>query len=246
MSKTIVLIPARLKAKRLPFKPLLKIKNYSLVQHVYNRAVESGIGDVIVATGDKEIADEIKSINGNFIITKKEHNTGTDRIYEAFQKIKNKEKFDYIINLQGDEPFISPKDIFNLNKFSRSNFSDIATLAYKIKKKNLLDKNIVKLETLDNLEKKKISRVKNFFRYKKKIEFYKTFQHIGIYQYKTTILKRFVGLKQSKNELTLSLEQYRALDNGILIDAVMAKKSSMGIDTIDDYMEIKKIMEYKS
>ncbi len=102
------------------------------------------------------------------------------------------------------------------------------------------------METLDNLEKKKISRVKNFFRYKKKIEFYKTFQHIGIYQYKTTILKRFVGLKQSKNELTLSLEQYRALDNGILIDAVMAKKSSMGIDTIDDYMEIKKIMEYKS
>ena len=70
--------------------------------------------------------------------------------------------------------------------------------------------------------------------------------HQVISKKKTTILKRFVGLKQSKNELTLSLEQYRALDNGILIDAVMAKKSSMGIDTIDDYMEIKKIMEYKS
>ena len=90
MSKTIILIPSRLSATRLPNKPLLKINNLSIIQHVYKRAKESGVGKVYVATGDKEIAEDILEIKGNYILTKKKHKTGTDRIFEAYKKIKKK------------------------------------------------------------------------------------------------------------------------------------------------------------
>ena len=90
MSKTIILIPSRLSATRLPNKPLLKINGLSMIQHVYKRALESGVGKVYVATGDNEIASDIKKINGKYILTKKKHKTGTDRIYEAYTKINKK------------------------------------------------------------------------------------------------------------------------------------------------------------
>ena len=111
MSKTIIIIPSRLSATRLPNKPLLKIGNLSIIQHVYKRAIESKVGKVYVATGDTEIANEISKIKGKFILTKKKHKTGTDRIFEAYKKISKKFNCEYIINLQGDEPFINPKDI---------------------------------------------------------------------------------------------------------------------------------------
>ena len=115
MSKTVILIPSRLAATRLPNKPLLKINNLSIIQHVYKKAKESRVGKVYVATGDKKIAKDISKIKGKYILTKKKHKTGTDRIYEAYKKIKNKSNYEYIINLQGDEPFINPKDIIKLN-----------------------------------------------------------------------------------------------------------------------------------
>ena len=90
MSKTIIIIPSRLSATRLPNKPLLKINNFSIIQHVYKRAKESAVGKVYVATGDKEIAEDIKKINGEYILTKKKHKTGTDRIYKEYTKIKKK------------------------------------------------------------------------------------------------------------------------------------------------------------
>ena len=127
MSKTIIMIPSRLSATRLPNKPLLKIGNLSIIQHVYKRAIESKVGKVYVATGDKEIANEISKIKGKFILTKKKHKTGTDRIFEAYKKISKKFNCEYIINLQGDEPFINPKDIVKLNNNIISKNSDIGT-----------------------------------------------------------------------------------------------------------------------
>jgi 3-deoxy-manno-octulosonate cytidylyltransferase (CMP-KDO synthetase) len=235
MTKTSILIPSRLNAKRLPSKPLLKINGISIIQHVYHRAKESKVGEVIVATGDKEIAEEIKSIKGEVILTKKNHLTGTDRIYEALEILDNKNKPDYVINLQGDEPFISPDDIFNLNKYVIENKSKIGTLAHNIKDK-----------TEKDLKKIKFSKALKFFRDCSKLNTINLFQHIGIYQYKMSTLIKYVNLKQSKNELKYSLEQYRAIDNNIFIDVVLAKKMSIGIDTMDEYVEIKKIMEYKS
>ena len=155
MSKTIILIPSRLSATRLPNKPLLEIDNLTIIQHVYKRAQESKIGKVYVVTGDKEIAEEIQKIKGKFILTKKKHKTGTDRIFEAYKKISKKLSCEYIINLQGDEPFIDPKDIINLNKSVISKNSDIGTLGNKLTKFDFANNNIVKVITEKNIIKKK-------------------------------------------------------------------------------------------
>ena len=110
MSKTVIIIPSRLSAKRLPNKPLLKINGKSIIALVYLKAVACKIGRVIVATEDKKISDEIKKYKGNVILTSKKHQSGTDRIWEAFKKLKDK-NLKYIINLQGDEPTICPKAV---------------------------------------------------------------------------------------------------------------------------------------
>ena len=158
MTKSIILIPSRLDATRLPSKPLLKINNKSLINHVYEKGKAANIGEVYVATGDHEIFDEVIKNNGNCIITKKKHLTGTDRIYEAYEQLKLND-IDYVINLQGDEPLINVKDIVNLNNLAIRNNSDIATLACKLKNKDIENKNIVKVICE---EKKK----KNFRRHK--------------------------------------------------------------------------------
>ena len=110
MKKTIILIPSRLSASRLPNKPLLKINNKSLINHVYEKGQSTKIGEVYVATGDNKIFEEVIKNNGKSILTKKDHLTGTDRIHEAYEQL-NRKDIDYIINLQGDEPLIDTNDI---------------------------------------------------------------------------------------------------------------------------------------
>ena len=109
MSKTIILIPSRLAATRLPNKPLLEINNNSIINIVFQKAKSSGIGDVYVATGDKEIYDNVKKNGGKCILTELDHETGTDRISEALKKL-NLSETEYVINLQGDEPMINIED----------------------------------------------------------------------------------------------------------------------------------------
>ena len=231
-------------ARRLPGKPLLKINGKSIISHVFNKAKNCKIGKVIVATEDKVIANEIKKNGGKAILTSKKHNSGTDRIWEAFKKLKSN-KIKYIINLQGDEPLIDINDIRNLNKIVRKNKFDIATLAIKLKNKKLLNnKNIVKVVT-----KKKISLIKpqkavNFYRISKK-KYENFYQHIGIYQYSVSALKKFSSLNRTINEKKNRLEQLRALDNKMPIHVVLAKKNVVGVDTREDYIELKKILEYK-
>ena len=113
MNNTIILIPSRLSATRLPNKPLLKINNTSIINHVYQKAVSAEIGDTYVATGDNKIYEEVTKNGGKCILTEKKHKTGTDRIFEAFQKLNNKE-VEYVINLQGDEPMINIDDVKNI------------------------------------------------------------------------------------------------------------------------------------
>ena len=245
MSKTIILIPSRLSATRLPNKPLLKINNLSIIQHVYKRAKESGVGKVYVATGDKEIAEDILEIKGNYILTKKKHKTGTDRIFEAYEKIKKKIKCDYIINLQGDEPFINPNDIMKLNYYITKKKSDIGTIATKISKRCFSNDSIVKVITEGDIIINKVSKAKKFLRHCRNSKNKNIYGHVGIYQYKTSILKKFVNFSQSKKEIKHRLEQLRAIENGINIDVVYSRNKSLGIDTIQDFVEIKKKKEYK-
>jgi len=245
MNKTIILIPSRLGASRLPNKPLLKINNKAIINHVYEKGQSTKLGEVYVATGDQEIFDEVVNNNGKSIITRKEHLTGTDRIFEAYEKL-NLIDIEYIINLQGDEPLINKNDITNLSRLAYQNNSEIATLACKLDYKDIEDKNVVKVICEENIEDKKISSAKKFVRLIENKNLKNVYHHIGIYIYKASILKKFVNLKQTSNEITLKLEQLRALDNNIKIDVVFASSVPVGVDTNEDYLEIKKLMEYKS
>ena len=242
--KTLVIIPSRLSATRLPRKPLLKINNISIISHVFKRAEEANIGEVIVAAEDQEIIDDVKKNGGKAIITGKNHKTGTDRIYEAFKKLNLKD-VDLIMNLQGDEPNIDIRDIVSLNNFMKSSKANIGTLASKINDNNMYsNENVVKVITEKVLEDKNFLKALNF---KRKINEIKNniYHHIGIYCYSVEALEKFVNLKQSENEIKNRLEQLRALDNQQIINVALANSSPIGVDTEEDYLAIKKIMEYK-
>ena len=242
--KTLTIILSRLSATRLPGKPLLKINNLSIISHVFRRAQEANIGDVIVAAEDQEIVDDVVKNGGRAILTGKNHKTGTDRINEALQKLETKD-VDLIMNLQGDEPAISIEDIISLNKKMISNQSKMGTLAAKMKDPKELDnENIVKVITNENLINDKFSEAKNFLR--KSSDVANIYHHIGIYCYSTETLKKFVQLNQSKNEIENRLEQLRALDNNIEINVALASSTPIGVDTEEDYLALKKIMEYKA
>ena len=242
--KTLTIIPSRLSATRLPGKPLLKINDLSIISHVYRRAREANIGEVIVATEDQEIVDDVIKNGGRAILTGRNHKTGTDRIYEAFEKLKIKD-VDLIMNLQGDEPEINIDDIMSLHKQMVSNQSKMGTLAAKMKDlKDLENENIVKVITKKNLNEDEFSEADTFLRSSSKIA--NIYHHIGIYCYSTETLKKFVELNQSKNEIENRLEQLRALDNNIDINVALANSPSIGVDTEEDYLALKKIMEYKA
>ena len=242
--KTLIIIPSRLSATRLPGKPLLKINDISIISHVYKRAKEANIGEVIVAAEDQEIVNDVKNNGGNAILTSDKHKTGTDRIYEAYQKL-NLDNIDFIMNLQGDEPAINIEDIVNLNQMMIDHKAKIGTLAAKIENKSdLANENIVKVITENNLEDDPFSKAKIFLR--KSQDALNIYHHIGIYCYSSEILKNFVELAQSKNEIENRLEQLRALDNNIKINVSLANKAPIGVDTEEDYLALKKIMEYKS
>ena len=241
--KTLTIIPSRLSATRLPGKPLLKIRDISIISHVFKRAQEANIGDVVVAAEDQEIVDDVVKNGGKAILTGKNHKTGTDRIYEALQKLEVKD-VDLIMNLQGDEPAINIEDIISLNKKMVSSKSQMGTLAAKMKDlKDLDNENIVKVITNKNLNDDEFSKARNFLR--RSSEIANTYHHIGIYCYSTETLKKFVELNQSKDEIENRLEQLRALDNNIDINVALASSSPIGVDTEEDYLALKKIMEYK-
>jgi 3-deoxy-manno-octulosonate cytidylyltransferase (CMP-KDO synthetase) len=245
MTKTLILIPSRIAATRLPGKPLLKINNLSIISHVFKRAEEANIGEVVVATDSQKILKDVIKDGGRAILTNKDHKTGTDRIYEAYEKLNIKD-IDYILNLQGDEPDINKDDIIKLNNQMISHDAELGTLAAKIQDKKILNnKDVVKVITDRNLEKNNFPTALNFTRNNLSKDNKNIYHHIGIYSYKTSILEKFVRLNQTKNEKENKLEQLRALDNKLKINVALAKFSPIGVDTMEDYLAIKKIMEYK-
>jgi len=245
MSNTVILIPSRLAATRLPNKPLLKINNISIINHVYKIAKSSLIGESYVATGDKEIFEEVTKFGGKCILTKKDHKTGTDRIFEAYQELRD-DNIEYVINLQGDEPMLDIEDVTNLLKKTIKKKSKISTLACQIEdEKFFLNKNVVKVTTKEELHQNNLSIATSFTREIKNTQ-KNIYHHIGIYIYNVTYLERFVQLEQTQNEKSQKLEQLRLMDNNIEIDVGLAKTKPIGVDTDEDYLEIKKIMEYKN
>ena len=233
-------------AVRLPGKPLLKINNLSIISHVVNKAKKTKIGRVVVCAEDKSIFDDVVKNGGEAILTGNHHKSGTDRIFEGYKKLGIKD-VDYILNVQGDEPSIDENDIINLNNMMIKKNSNIGTLGAEIKDKKIYsDKNIVKVITEKKLSSKSSSIALSF---KRKYDFNEKeniYQHIGIYAYNIKTLQKFVKLSQTQSEIDNKLEQLRALDNKLKINVILAKSSPIGVDTKEDYLALKKNLEYKT
>ena len=245
MSSSVIIIPSRLAAKRLPGKPLLKINGISIISHVVKKAKEADIGDVYVATEDKEIIDDVNLNGGKAILTSKKHKTGSDRIFECFEKLDLID-INYIINLQGDEPNIDLNDLKHLYKLININKPEIGTMAAEIENKSILnDENVVKVITENKITNENFPIALDFKR-RANDQIINIYHHIGIYAFKPEILKKIINLKQTKNEIKNRLEQLRAMENRIKINVALAKFSPIGIDTMEDYLALKKLLEYNS
>ena len=245
MTKTVILIPSRLSATRLPGKPLLKINGISIISHVVKKAKEADVGEVYVATEDKDILDDVNLNGGKAILTSNKHKTGSDRIYECFEKLDLKD-IDYIINLQGDEPNIDINDLKHLVRLVEVNKPEIGTLASKIDDQSKLNnEDIVKVITENKITYQNFPIALDFKRNVKNLNT-NIYHHLGIYAYRPDILKRIIKFQQTNNEIKNRLEQLRAMENGIKINVALAKFCPIGIDTMEDYIALKKILEYKS
>ena len=242
MKNTAIIIPTRLGAKRFPNKPLAKINNVPMIIHVLNRAKESKIGEVLVATPDDEIFQVVKKNGGKAVLTKSDHPSGSDRIYEAYIK-ELKNNVDLIINLQGDMPNIKPNSISKLEKLMRSNDCDIGTLASPIEDKDeITDMNVVKVEMDEILKDDDFFKAKDFFRIKKDLNHKKIYHHIGIYAFTNIALTKYVKLARSKLEIQRNLEQMRAMENNMVIKVGFSDSTPLGVDTKEDLAKVSEEM----
>ena len=242
MKNTAIIIPVRLGAKRFPNKPLVKINNVSIIIHVLSRAKESKVGEVFVATPDDEIFQVVKENGGRAILTKAEHPSGSDRVYEAYTK-KLINNVDLIINLQGDMPNIKPESISKLAKLMRSNNCDIGTLAsYITDRKDINDPNVVKVQVEQTLKDDNFLDAKDFFRIKKDLKDEKIYHHIGIYAFTNIALTKYVKFARSKLEIERNLEQMRAMENNLIIKVGLCDSTPLGVDTEEDLIKVSKEM----
>ena len=243
MKNTAIIIPSRLEAERFPNKPLAKINNVPMIIHVLNRAKESKVGEVFVATPDNAIFQVVNENGGKAILTKIDHLSGSDRIYEAYIK-ELKNNVDLIINLQGDMPNIKPNTISRLEKFMRSNDCDIGTLASPIEDENeIIDSNVVKVCVEQTLKDDSFLEAKDFFRKKKNLINEKIYHHLGLYIFTKDALSRYVKLSRSKLEIERNLEQMRAMENNMIIKVGLADFVPLSVDTKENFLKVKKEME---
>jgi len=242
MNKIAIIIPSRLKAIRLPNKPLELINNKEMILHVYEAAKKTYSGDVYVATPDQKIIDLIKENRGKAVRTSLDHETGTDRIYEVF-KNQLKSLPNIIVNLQGDMPNIDPKAITRLVSYMNEDKCDIGTLASSFTSSSeIREESNVKVAVKEKLSNNQFGSAIDFFRKEEKN--YKFFyHHVGIYAFTNKALVRYVSLKRSKLELKRKLEQMRALENSMTIHVGFINSSPLSVDTKKDLIKVRKIME---
>ncbi len=235
---TIIIIPSRMASTRFPGKPLVKIKGIPMIQRVWQQAISCEIGDVFVACSEKEVYDLISDLGGKAIMTDPNLPSGTDRIYSAFKQIKNLSQSECIINLQGDMPLIQPENIIKVIEPIKKKYS-IGTLATNLKINEIPNPNVTKV--LVDSKDKNICEAIKFFRLKDQIND-NVFHHVGIYSYSLETLSKFVELPKSKNEISLNLEQYRAMDVGMSIGVVLQKNIPLSIDTKEDLITAESII----
>jgi len=236
MKNTVVVIPSRLGAKRLKGKPLMHIKGIPMIIHVLKSAIKTG-AEVYVSTPDKEILEVVHKHGGNGILTG-DHPNGTCRVWETFKMIKN-ENVDLIMNMQGDQVMLSPRSISKLEKLMREHKSPIGTLASKLNKDEINDRNVVKVEVETDLKEDSFLKAKDFFRTKKDLENKKIYHHVGIYCFQPTYLKQYVELGESKQEKIQKLEQLRILGK-IDLNVGYCDSNPLSVDTLEDLKKVER------
>ncbi|MCE3279818.1 MAG: kdsB [Bacteroidetes bacterium] len=236
------IIPARYASTRFPGKPLIEIGGKSMIQRVYEQSKKSSaLTDVVVATDDDRIYNHVMEFGGNAVMTDTNHQSGTDRCFEAVNKFKP--SADVVINIQGDEPFIHPQQIDLVASCFSSKEVKIATLVKKItSEEQLFNENIPKVLLNKDMEAIYFSRqTLPFIRGKERQEWlaaYSYYKHIGIYAYKTSVLREITALKQSPLELAEALEQLRWIENGYKLKVKLTDLESVAIDVPDDLKKL--------
>ena len=232
--KNVVIIPSRMASTRLPGNPLMAIDGIPMIQRVWQRAIESNIGEVFVACSEIEVHDLIVSNGGKAIMTEPNLPSGTDRVHSAFLKINNNKDIDIIINLQGDMPLINPEHILKVIDPIKRNFA-IGTLATNLNDNELNNPNVTKVEV--DFKKNEIAQALSFYR-EVTIENKNLYHHVGIYSYTPDSINTFINLPKSKNEIDLSLEQMRAMYSNIPIGVTYVPEVPMSVDTKEDLINI--------
>lgn len=240
--KVLGIIPARYASTRFPGKPLVEIGGKTMIERVYRQCIKSNLTEVVVATDDSRILHHVKSF-GKAIMTSDHHQSGTDRCNEVAENMR--EEFDYVVNVQGDEPFIDPDQI-NLLLAMLDMETQIATLIKKIEtSEQLFNSNVVKV--VKNLKDQALyfsrSPIPNIRGKEEKdwLKHQSFYKHIGMYAYRIDVLKALAGLAQTNLEKSESLEQLRWLENGYSIRTTETSQETFGIDTPED---LKKAEEY--
>jgi 3-deoxy-manno-octulosonate cytidylyltransferase (CMP-KDO synthetase) len=230
----IVLIPARLASQRLPDKPLADIAGEPMIVHVWRRAIEAGIGPVVVACADQLIADVIESAGGKAVMTRPDHPSGSDRIYEALMLIDPDNNYDAVVNVQGDLPTIDPAVIGTVLDPLQIQEVQMATLAAEITDPaEREDPNVVKA-VVDLAPGARIGRALYFSRAAIPTGDGPLLHHIGLYAFRRDALAQFVALPESPLEQREKLEQLRALAAGMRIDVALVDTVPDGVDTPAD------------
>jgi 3-deoxy-manno-octulosonate cytidylyltransferase (CMP-KDO synthetase) len=243
---TIVVIPARMSSARLPGKPLADINGLPMIVHVWKRAMEANVGQVLVAAAEIKIVEMIRSHGGDAIVTDPALPSGSDRIAAALKMRDIHDKFEYVVNLQGDLPSIDPLAIRRCIAGLTNEQVDIATIAALIDNdEDVRNPNIVKaIASLGG--DREVAYARDFVRDVGPEHEPPYWHHIGVYAYRRQSLSRFVGLPVSTRESLRKLEQLRALDNDMRIAVVRVDTVPLGVDTSADLEAVRAILRKKS
>ena len=240
--KILGVIPARYASTRFEGKPLKDINGNTMIEWVYKRAENADIDKLVVATDDERIFNNVKNFGGNAVMTSKEHENGTSRIIEVINTPEYND-FDFIINIQGDEPLIDIKSINLLADNYRKEKSEIVTLKKEFNKnENIENPNIVKVITDFNDNAVYFSRSAIPYE-RNSIESFKYYKHIGIYGYTSKFLNELKSLKEGILEKIESLEQLRFIENGYKIKVLETVSEVIGVDTEEDLKEVIKYIK---
>lgn len=233
MPSVLTVIPARMQASRLPGKPLADINGEPMIVHVWRRAMEAETGRVVVATDTPEIVDAVRRVGGEAVMTRADHASGSDRVFEAVIRVDPDADQEIILNLQGDLPTLEPRLVRDCLRPLVAKDVAIATLASEIKRaEERTNPNVVKV--VGTPVKPGILRALYFTRASAPSGDGPLYHHIGIYAYRRAALERFVGLKPSPLEQRERLEQLRALEDNMRIDVGLVDTIPLGVDTPED------------